>query len=398
MDFKHEPTHKVVLGLGYGDEGKGMAVAHEVARALAFGLRPLVVRFNGGPQAAHNVRVQTEDGEILHHTHSQFGSGALLGAKTILTKGMLFDPLSVASEASHLSFVTKRDVMPELMVDKACPVVLPIHAYANRQLERNRGERRHGSTGRGIGAARMCEHACKSGDVDPDMLIDVRSLFDATSLHDKTRFWTDWISRRYAIDMPETDMRLAEDLADGMRHLVECGLRVTEFADETVRSSMHDGHCVIFEGSQGLLLDERYGMFPHVTYGDMTADGAFDVAGRVLPVMGVTRSYQTRHGAGPLLTEGTYDAPEEDNGTTEWAGGFRTGLFDADKFELVTSCERFSEIAVSHMDSYPGRYCRHGLDEVDADADTFIWDIELLSNALVTVIGKGNMVHQWEDR
>ena len=218
--FKHEPTHKVVLGLGYGDEGKGMAVAHEVARALAFGLRPIVVRFNGGPQAAHNVRVQTDDGNVMHHTHSQFGSGALLGAKTILAKGMLFDPLAVAREASHLSFVTKRDVMPDLMVDKACPVVLPIHAYANQQLERIRGNERHGSTGRGIGVARACEHACKTGLVDRDMLIDVRSLFNATELNSKMRFWCEWISKQFHIEVDVPIGGFADDMSDGMRRLV----------------------------------------------------------------------------------------------------------------------------------------------------------------------------------
>lgn len=393
--FKYEPVHKVVLGIGYGDEGKGMAVAHEVARALAFGQKPLVVRFNGGPQAAHNVRVQTEDG-ILHHTHSQFGSGALLGAKTVLARGMLFDPLSVAAEASHLSFVTKRDVMPELLVDKACPVVLPIHAHANQLLERMRGDGRHGSTGRGIGVARACEHACRRGEVDPHWLIDVRSLFDAGELHSKLGFWVRWIAAQYHVVMDEPNRGFAEGVSNGMRHLVECGMRVIESTDDVVRYCMRNGWCVTFEGSQGLLLDERYGAFPHVTYGDMTARGAFDVAGCELPVMGVTRSYQTRHGAGPLPTEGTYGAPEEDNGTTMWAGEFRTGLLDASRLEIVTHCERFDELAVSCMDRYPGRYCRHG--EIAADADRFIREVELLSSTPVRVIGNGNMVHQWEDR
>lgn len=395
MAFKYKPTHKVVLGLGYGDEGKGMAVAHEVARALSFGLDPLVVRFNGGPQAAHNVRVQV-DGHALHHTHAQFGSGSLFGAKTVLAKGMLFDPLAVASEASHLSYVTKQDVMKDLVVDVACPVVLPIHAYANQRLELMRGDRRHGSTGRGIGIARACEHACRSGDVDPDMLIDVRTLFDEAILHSKMAFWCNWISRRYSIRLDEPERSLAKSVSEGMRTLCAYGLRVTEFSEGLVRHHMRDGF-VIFEGSQGLLLDERYGTFPHVTYGDMTAKGAFDVAGCELPVMGVTRSYQTRHGAGPLYTEGTYDAPEDDNGTTTWAGKFRTGLLDIDRFQLVTTCEVFNEIAVSCMDRYPWRFW-HASGEVEDDADDFIRDLELYAKAPVRVIGRGNMVHQWEDR
>lgn len=228
------------------------------------------------------------------------------------------------------------------------------------------------------------------------MLIDVRTLFDEKSLHSKMRFWCDWISRKYSIRLEEPEQSLAKDISWGMRNLCAYGLRVTEFSEGLVRHHMRNG-CVIFEGSQGLLLDERYGSFPHVTYGDMTASGAFDVAGCELPVMGVTRSYQTRHGAGPLYTEGTYDAPEDDNGTTPWAGKFRTGLLDIDWLKVVTTCEHFDEIAVSCMDRYPGRFW-YALREVEDDADDFIRDLGVHAKAPVRVIGKGNMVHQWEDR
>ena len=78
-----KPVPAAIVGLGFGDEGKGMAVAHEVGRSRACGLDAMVVRFNGGPQAAHNVRVVDRDGNIRHHTHAQFGSGTLLGARII---------------------------------------------------------------------------------------------------------------------------------------------------------------------------------------------------------------------------------------------------------------------------------------------------------------------------
>jgi len=398
MEFTHKPKNKVVLGLGYGDEGKGMAVAHEVIRALAFGLTPVVVRFNGGPQAAHNVRVVGDDGNVLHHTHSQFGSGALLGADTIITKGMLFDPFSVANEASHLSFVTKSDSISKLMVDMACPVILPIHVYANQHLERGRGKHRHGSTGRGIGIARACEHACKTGDVDPHMLIDVKSLFQPNILLAKMQFWCKWISSQYGVEMEEPSMGLAEDISNGVRRLNAYGMRVSEHTTDIVRENIINFHCVIFEGSQGLLLDRRYGTFPHVTYGDMSAYGAFEVAGCKVPVMGVTRSYQTRHGNGPFPTEGTYDAPEVDNITTTWAGKFRTGLLDAAMFKSVTSWEPVDELAVSCMDRYPGKFCGYDHEVIETGPERFLSHLEHVAQAPVTVVGYGNTVGQWTDR
>ena len=94
-----EPQSKVVIGLGYGDEGKGMAVAHETLRALAHGLRVVNVRFNGGPQAAHNVRVMVNYATVLHHTHSQFGSGSMFGALTVLMRFV------IVSEVAYLNIV-----------------------------------------------------------------------------------------------------------------------------------------------------------------------------------------------------------------------------------------------------------------------------------------------------
>lgn len=388
---------KAVIGLGFGDEGKGMAVAHETGRAMREGLSPVTVRFNGGPQAGHNVRVACSEGKVLHHTFSQFGSGGIFGAETIITKGMLFNPMTLAPEATHLSEVIGIDVMSRIIVDERCPVVLPMHVRANRMLETMRGDARHGSTGSGIGVARACENAF------PDCpVITVRTLLYQESLRMRMRFWRDWIEEKFSIDLKMTDEDVADNakwLHDGMASLIGYGLRVINDSDEVVRNLMSCGtYGVVFEGSQGLLLDERFGWFPHVTYGDMTADKAREVAGgNRIDVMGVTRTYQTRHGAGPMPTEGTFSAHETDNVTNEWAGEFRTGLLDMPR--LANMASMVDEMAVSHMDRSPDSY----VSGYDGDTCTvakgeIIDHIEDRCGKPVTVVGYGHVTCMWDDR
>lgn len=409
-------TPKVVIGLGFGDEGKGMAVAHETERVISEGLLPVSVRFNGGSQACHHVRVRI-DGDVRHHMHSQFGSGAMLGATTVLTKGMLFSPVILAEEATRLSEATGTDVMPTLTVDERCPVVLPMHVRANMALERARGDGRHGSTGQGIGIARACER--EAMEANPDALVTVRTLMYPTSLEMRMRWWRDWIEQRYGIclDMPDEYVREeSEWMSRGMRTLLGYGLRVVEDATELVRDLMDDGiHGVTFEGSQGMLLDERFGWFPHVTYGDMTANGALEIAGgRDVSVMGVTRTYQTRHGAGPLPTGGTFALPEPDNPATEFTGGFRCGLLDLPTLGRSAIAAGVDEVAASHMDDLPTRIVvcwgsskrSHGIGRrvptepmtirIGSERDA-INAIQNATMAPVTVVGHGNVTHQWHD-
>lgn len=395
-----DPQSKVVIGLGYGDEGKGMAVARETLRALANGLRVVNVRFNGGPQAAHNVRVMGSGDTVLHHTHSQFGSGSMFGALTVLTSGMLVDPLAIASEASHLSMLTQSNVMHDLIIDYKCPVIMPMHVEANHVIER---KQHHGSTGRGVGVARAYEADVKAGKVDEDSLITMRSLLHSSLLAKQMLDLQDWIRERYGIEVgPSSELEVESEaikISNGVEHLMRCGLQVIGGVDSVLRSYLRsDRHCVIFEGSQGVMLDERFGYFPHVTYGDMSAAGAFRAAGRILPVMGVTRTYHTRHGNGPLKSEGSVSIPEHDNVTNEWAGAFRTGLLMTDELYHASSCVPVSEVAVSCVDKYPGKYLDWDGNEVSADIGSLFDEIEDMCSAPVTVFGCGNFVQGWHDR
>src|SRR5690349_8592758 len=110
----------LVLDLAYGDCGKGTIVDF-LTRAHA---ADLVVRFNGGPQAGHNV--VTPDGR--HHTFSQFGSGTFVPAvRTLLSRFMLIEPYAMVNEAAHLAELAVTDALDRLMIDARCPVITPAH-------------------------------------------------------------------------------------------------------------------------------------------------------------------------------------------------------------------------------------------------------------------------------
>lgn len=413
----------VILGLGFGDECKGMAVAHETGRAVAGGYDALNVRFNGGAQAAHNVIVERTDGRRVHHTHSQFGSGTLLGARTLLTGGMLVSPISLIAEAERLMDVTgDADIPSRLTIEATAPALLPFHGKANQIMEERRGSARHGSTGLGIGVARTCEATAKEIGAGIDLLLTVGDLLDEKVAIEKMTFWVGWVEHRFGIDLGMGGHAVHDDVrwaSECLHQMMEWGTRVmdADAVTEELGERLDDSWTsVIFEGSQGVLLDERHGWFPHVTYGDMTAKGAHERIGdRRSRVLGITRCYQTRHGAGPFPTEGTYDVSERFNVTGPWAGGFRTGLLDLPTLARVTRDVPVDALAVSCLDKYPGRCAvawggeadYAGCDRRRVPTDPIVATLdeaELLATmgdvcggVPVAIAGRGDVTVAWED-
>ena len=134
----------VVIDLAFGDSGKGTIVDYLVRRHSA----DLVVRFNGGPQAGHNVVLP--DGR--HHTFSQFGSGSFVPSiKTLLSRFVLIEPCAMLKEAAHLAQLGLGDVLARTFIDERCRVITPLHHLANRLREHARGSLAHGTCGVGFG-------------------------------------------------------------------------------------------------------------------------------------------------------------------------------------------------------------------------------------------------------
>jgi adenylosuccinate synthase len=339
--------HLIVVGLGFGDEGKGAvvdALCHD--RQVTS-----VVRFNGGAQAAHNVVVGA-----AHHTFSQFGSGTLAGVPTHLSRHVLVEPIALAGESRELEELGVADPLRLLTIDADALLTTPIHVAANRAREDARGHARHGSCGKGIGETTWYAllAGAAPGDVvegqevigtpgPPPTVGDcARPAVLRAKLDALARFYEPLIGAGPSVD---DLVSLYRDFAGAVR---------TTTGDEVGRLAEHGR--LVFEGAQGVLLDQRHGFHPHTTWSTVTPDNARTLLGhRHATVIGVTRTYQTRHGAGPFPTEDDRlltRFPERHNGTGHYQGAWRAGHLDAVLLRYaVEACGGVDALAVTHLDA-----------------------------------------------
>lgn len=347
---QHE--HVIVVDLGYGDAGKGSVVDWLCSRAGAgSGAEPVraVVRFNGGAQAAHNV--VTPDGR--HHTFAQFGSGSFTpGVATHLSRFMLVDPLALAAEAAHLAAVGVPDALDRLTVDRDALLTTPYHRAANQARERARGAGRHGSCGVGIGET---VHYALSEPARAPRVGDCQS---PRALARKLAVLRD----RLTDELGQLGGPPVLDVCDA--YLAFAG-RVRLTGPDYLDRLLHAGP-VVFEGAQGVLLDEWHGFHPYTTWSTTTfanAQALLAQAGMTGIRLGVIRCYMTRHGQGPLVTEDpTLELPERHNGHNEWQGPFRVGHFDAVALRYaIEVAGGVDALALTHLDAaqrQPLRLCR----------------------------------------
>jgi adenylosuccinate synthase len=348
-------SHVIVVDLGYGDAGKGTVVdwlCSPHGSVSPGGGAPVhtVVRFNGGAQAGHNV--VTTDGR--QHTFAQFGSGTFSpGVRTHLSRFMLVDPLALAAEAGHLAALGVPDALARLTVDRDALLTTPYHRAANQARELARGQDRHGSCGMGIGetaryALSYPGDAPRAGDGEAPRTL-ARKL---TLLRD-----------RLAAELgPLAGLPPVADLCAAYQAFAAA---VPLTGPGYLAGVLHRGR-VVFEGAQGILLDEWRGFHPYTTWSTTTfanAEALLAEAGETAVRLGVVRSYLTRHGPGPFVTEDpTLELPEPHNRHGQWQGVFRTGHFDAVALRYaVEVAGGVDALAVTHLDTVtarPVRLCR----------------------------------------
>lgn len=342
----------IVVDLGFGDAGKGTFVDYFVRRHAS----DLVVRFNGGPQAGHNVVLP--DGR--HHTFAQFGSGTFApGVRTLLSRFMLIEPYAMLNEAKHVAEVGVSDAFDRLLIDERCRVITPAHVVANRIRERSRGQHAHGTCGMGV------------GECVADSLVRPGGALLAADLADADRVRA---TCRAAIDAMRSSLGSALEVAtpDERRVLDDDGWidrAIEMYGDVARRGSillsqeanrvLSESTSPVFEGAQGVLLDEQAGFAPHTTWSRTTrhnADELLRESGRAGDVtcVGVTRCYATRHGAGPFPSEDvSLDAllPEPHNGSAGLQGKFRRGVLDLVLLRYaIEACGAVDELAITHLD------------------------------------------------
>jgi len=333
---------KIVADLTFGDAGKGMVVDNLVHESQP----SLVVRYTGGPQAAHTV---IRDGK--KHIFSNFGSGTLAGAPSFFSRHTAMYLPNLLREWQTLA---QLGVDPRLYIDPLTRVITPNDLAYNQAREVNV---RHGSCGMGVGAAmkRHEETPYKVHAIDLTNFETLRFKLDAID-----RYYNDRIDRERHIHVTDKDIyrphtgvdydvyEKSRDAAmfDFLKSYDVCRsagfpFKIVPFAQLVFAMRLDT---LIFEGAQGILLDMDHGFFPNVTYGRTTTRNAFELISEMrgpvdkpVQIYYVTRCYQTRHGAGPMTSDEEItlvNTGEEINVHNEWQQSFRTGELDYDLLKL----------------------------------------------------------------
>ncbi len=347
----------VIIGTQWGDEGKGKVVDLLTDRAAA------VVRFQGGHNAGHTLVI---DGNktVLH----LIPSGILRdGVECLIGNGVVLSPSALLEEIRMLETggVPARE---RLRISEACPLILPYHVALDHARERARGRAAIGTTGRGIGPAyedKVSRRGLRVGDLFH------RERF-AAKLGEVLDYHNFALQHYFKAEPVSFQQVLDETLAMADELLPLVG-DVTEILDAHHRA----GHNIMFEGAQGTLLDIDHGTYPFVTSSNTTAGGAATGTGfgprNFDYVLGITKAYTTRVGAGPFPTE-LYDGNKllDEVGEHMAQRGHefgattgrprRTGWFDAVALRRAGQINSLSGLCITKLDVLDGldtlRICR----------------------------------------
>lgn len=333
----------VVLGTQWGDEGKGKIVDLLTEEAAA------VVRFQGGHNAGHTLVI---DGEktVLH----VIPSGILReGVECLIGNGVVLSAAALLKEMAELE-ARGVPVRERLRISSACPLILPYHVALDQARERKRGEKKIGTTGRGIGPAyedKVARRGLRLGDLrQPQKFAD--TLREVLEYHNHA------LVHYYGAEPLDFDVVLAEAIQEG-EQLLPMMADVTS----TLHQHREAGANIMFEGAQGSLLDIDHGTYPFVTSSNTTAGGTATGSGfgplYLDYVLGITKAYTTRVGSGPFPTE-LFDAigerlaerGHEFGATTGRAR--RCGWFDAVALKAAVQINSISGVCLTKLDVLDG--------------------------------------------
>ena len=277
----------VIVGTQWGDEGKGKIVDLLAEKA------DMVVRFQGGNNAGHTMVVKGE--QFIFHL---LPSGMLQGRTCVIGNGVVVDPAVLIEEIDRLQG-KGFEVSPEkFKISDRAHLIMPYHRRLDHARENKKGDKKIGTTGRGIGPAYE-DKATRRGIRFVDLLNPalfeekVRTILDEKNFYLKNYFNTDTL---------DADRILSE-----YRPYAE---RLAPFVDNVsvvIDSAVRDGQQVLFEGAQGTHLDIDHGTYPYVTSSSTLAGNACCGSGigpsKLDAAIGIVKAYTTRVGAGPFPTE-----------------------------------------------------------------------------------------------
>lgn len=263
---------QIVIGLGFGDEGKGITTDFLASQNPD----SVVIRFSGGQQAAHTVMIDDRK-----HVHSSFASGALRGLPSYFTEHCTIHPEFLLNEREELK---SQNGNIELHIHPLAKITTPFDVWENRTNSKNL---EHGTCGKGVGATMKRNES-------PYKLFAIDLIAPKEMLLEKLK----GIAYYYGF-LEENQIK--EHLKSFLEAIDQIDWKIDDY--EYLKSFDN----LIFEGSQGILLDMDHGVFPNVTYAHTTSKNASEICKQLniedIEMYYVTRSYATRHGNGWMSNE-----------------------------------------------------------------------------------------------
>ncbi len=333
----------VVIGSQWGDEGKGKIVDLLTDQAS------VVARFQGGHNAGHTLVIGgaktvlhlIPSGILRDHVQCLIGNGVVLAPDALLKEIKMLEDKGVPARE-------------RLVISEACPLILPFHIALDRARETARGEKAIGTTGRGIGPAYEDKVARRALRVS-DLFHRERFAAKLGEVLDYHNF----VLKNYFNGEPVDFQRVLDETLE----LGEAIKPMVGDVTELLYQYRKQGASVLFEGAQGTLLDIDHGTYPYVTSSNTTAGGACTGTG-VGPihldyVLGITKAYTTRVGAGPFPTE-LFDEMGEHLATRGHEFGSTTGRarrcgwFDGVALRRAIQINSITGLCVTKLDVLDG--------------------------------------------
>ena len=276
----------VLLGLQWGDEGKGKVVDVLTPKY------DVIARFQGGPNAGHTLEFEGQK-----YVLRSIPSGIFQGGKVnIIGNGVVLAPDLFMEEARELE-KSGHELKSRLYLSKKAHLIMPTHRILDRAIEATKGKNKVGTTGKGIGPA-YTDKTSRNGLRVGDILDDFASKYEVHKQRHlnilKTLGWTDFEG------FEETEKKWME----GIDYLRQFNIVDSE---HEVNGLLRDGRTILCEGAQGTMLDVDFGSYPFVTSSNTICAGACIGLGigpnKVGNVYGIMKAYCTRVGSGPFPTE-----------------------------------------------------------------------------------------------
>ena len=277
----------VLLGLQWGDEGKG-----KIVDAITSSY-DIIARFQGGPNAGHTIEFDGHK-HVLHTIPSGiFNKNAV----NLIGNGVVIDPVIFKNEINGLQKFNI-DINSKLLISNRAHIILPTHKMLDASSEASKGKKKIGSTLKGIGPTYMDKtgrNGIRIGDLKSDNWTDKYN-----TLRDKHLTILSNFSIKVDLDLNK--------LEDDFMNSIEV-LKKFDFIDseDFLNSSISSGKKILAEGAQGSLLDIDFGTYPFVTSSNTTVSGACSGLGvapnKIKKVIGIFKAYTTRVGSGPFPTE-----------------------------------------------------------------------------------------------